>query len=94
MDANAIKKAITQLKDDIDTTKSVYGQRKAGEWYIKCYELAIQALAKQLPRKPIKHWRIPEIGKCSICKTELCIDDNDLYYCPTCGQKLQEVEEQ
>ncbi len=41
-----------------------------------------------LAPKPDK--RIPGIGRCQICKTELCIDDENLYFCPTCGQRLKD----
>jgi hypothetical protein len=47
------------------------------------------ALEKQIPKPPKPNTRIPGIGKCQICKTELCIDDDDLHYCPTCGQRLK-----
>lgn len=51
--------------------------------------LIIDALEKQIPKEPKPNKRIPGIGKCQICKTELCIDDEDLHYCPTCGQRLK-----
>ena len=38
---------------------------------------------------PISAKRIPGIGKCAICKTKLCIDDEELFFCPTCGQRLK-----
>lgn len=50
---------------------------------------ALEALEKQWPRTVIINSRIPEIGKCPICKTDLCIDDEDLNFCPTCGQALE-----
>jgi hypothetical protein len=40
------------------------------------------------PLKPIRNKKIDGIGKCPKCKTELCIDDGDLHFCPTCGQAL------
>ena len=47
----------------------------------------LAALGKQIPKKLTKT-KIPGIGKCPNCKTELCIDDSDLHYCPTCGQRI------
>lgn len=44
---------------------------------------------KQNPKKVIPSKRIPDLCKCPVCKTELCSDDKDLHYCPTCGQALQ-----
>jgi hypothetical protein len=46
------------------------------------------ALEKQMPVKVKPNKRIPGICKCPICKTELC-EDEDLNYCPTCGQRLK-----
>ena len=37
--------------------------------------------------KPDK--RIPGIGKCQVCKTELRTDDDELFFCPKCGQRLK-----
>lgn len=44
---------------------------------------------KQNPQKVIPNKRIPGLCKCPVCKTELCNDDEDLHYCPTCGQALR-----
>lgn len=44
---------------------------------------------KQIPKPVIPNKRIPELCKCPICKTELCRDDEELRYCPTCGEALQ-----
>lgn len=53
------------------------------------FEVALAVLEKQVPKKVIPNKRISELCKCPICKTELCSDDKDLHYCPTCGQALQ-----
>lgn len=52
-------------------------------------KIAIEALDKQISRPVIPNKRIAELCKCPICKTELCRDDKDLHYCPTCGQALE-----
>lgn len=41
---------------------------------------------------PIPNKRIPVFGKCQVCKTELCLDDDELYFCPKCGQRLKAAE--
>ncbi|SFH34535.1 hypothetical protein SAMN05660649_04838 [Desulfotomaculum arcticum] len=51
--------------------------------------IAVAAMEKQTPNPVIPNKRIAELCKCPICKTELCRDDNDLNYCPTCGQALE-----
>jgi hypothetical protein len=53
------------------------------------FKEVVDLLEKQIPKEAKPNKRIPGIGKCQICKTELCIDDEDLHYCPTCGQRLK-----
>lgn len=53
------------------------------------FKEVVDLLEKQIPKEPKPNKRIPGIGKCQICKTELYIDDEDLHYCPTCGQRLK-----
>ena len=40
------------------------------------------------PPEPDKQFPGIGIGWCQVCKTELCIDDELLQFCPTCGQRL------
>jgi len=53
-------------------------------------QLILKTLRRECLKPPKPDKRIPGIGKCQICKTELCIDDPDLFFCPTCGQRLKE----
>ena len=53
------------------------------------FVVAVAAMEKQIPRTVIPNKRIPDLCKCPICKTKLCGDDENLHYCPTCGQALQ-----
>lgn len=50
---------------------------------------AVIGLERQIVRIPTPNKKIPGLGKCAVCKTELCIDDENLNYCPTCGQRLK-----
>ena len=50
---------------------------------------ALSALERQAPKSIIPNKRIPGLGKCPVCKTELCTDDSELHFCPTCGQALK-----
>ena len=54
------------------------------------YDLVSELLDKQIVRPPKPLKRIPQIGKCQRCKQELIIDDDELHYCPKCGQKVKE----
>lgn len=56
---------------------------------LSAYDKAIIAIQRDNPKPPKPNKRIPGIGKCQICKTELCIDDDELFFCPTCGQRLK-----
>lgn len=54
----------------------------------KALKMAIEALEKQDKKHVEPHKRIRDLCKCPVCKTELCWDDEQLHYCPTCGQAL------
>lgn len=47
-------------------------------------ETAINALEKQIPKKPIKDKYVPELDFCPECGTEV----TNCNYCPLCGQKI------
>lgn len=50
---------------------------------------AAGAAIERAAPKTIKPYRkIPGLGKCPVCKIDLCMDDDDLHYCPKCGQHL------
>ena len=46
--------------------------------------MAIQALEKQIPKKPTKDKYVPELDFCPECGTEV----TNCNYCPYCGQKI------
>ena len=55
--------------------------------YLKLNEalkIAINALEKQIPKKPIKDKYVPELDFCPECGTEV----TNCNYCPLCGQKI------
>jgi hypothetical protein len=55
---------------------------------VKSLEIADSALEKQTPKEIIKWRRIPGIGKCPVCKTDLVADPGDSLWCPDCGQAV------
>ena len=83
-----------------DNCNLCYAQGNVGE-HIKSIEIAIQALEKQIPKKPtyegdgyapdgtfvFDEWLCPCCGK----RYEVDYDDYD--YCPNCGQKLDWSDE-
>lgn len=48
-----------------------------------------QHVERNTPKPLTKDDRIPGLGSCPVCKTDLCTDDADLHYCPTCGQAVK-----
>lgn len=63
------------------------------------YDLAIEALEKQLSKKAdIMDYPLDDINfRCPVCKSEyICEKEHEHFYCPTCGQKLdwKEAEEE
>lgn len=50
-------------------------------------DLAIQALEKQIPKKPIDRCMFKECPDCHEIEIQYC------NYCPTCGQKLDWSDE-
>ena len=48
------------------------------------YDMAINALEKQIPKKPIKDKYVSELDFCTECGTEV----TNCNYCPLCGQKI------
>lgn len=71
--------------------------------YVEEIELAIEALEKQIPKKPKqmlepirKHFNTGVNGfYCPICNSDLLDMDNDCFeYCPCCGQKIDWSEQE
>lgn len=61
------------------------------------YDLAIEALEKQLSKKvDIMDYPLDDINfRCPVCKSEyICEKEHEHFYCPTCGQKLDWMVEE
>ena len=52
---------------------------------IEALQTAMQALEKQIPRKPIRLLYY-EVGDCPFCETTVYISEDG--FCPSCGQAL------
>lgn len=50
--------------------------------------MAINALEKQITKKPTKDKYVPELDFCPMCGTEV----TNCNYCPLCGQKIDQGE--
>ena len=88
MDEKKIREAIKLIKQEIQILKdlgncgSIIEEKK--EKHIELYNTAIEALEKQLPKKPVlKRKAYGGIMVCPICE----VSDSGKY-CRYCGQKL------
>ena len=96
-----LKSIYEDCNDELcDSCNLCYAQGTTGE-HIKSIEIAIQALEKQIPKKPTyegdgyapdgsfvwDEWLCPWCGK----RYEVDYDDYD--YCPNCGQKIDWSDE-
>lgn len=86
MDEKKVREAIKYFKI------MLFDMEGMGFKYIpKYYETAIEALEKQLPKKPdIMDYILGDINfKCPTCKSEyICEKGYEHFYCPNCGQRL------
>lgn len=96
------KEAIEQLRERLAITD----YRQQIPEYYEAIELAVEALEKQMPKKPnyvpdddtcvYYHWECPECGNYysySIRKTFSVLYNNSVSYCSRCGQALDWSEE-
>ena len=56
----------------------------AGRAQSEAFQTAINALEKQISKKPTKDKYVPELYFCPECGTEVTYCN----YCPQCGQKI------
>jgi len=88
MDKNEVERAIKTLKVRSGFVADINLNA------IMAYKLAIEALEKQLPKKPLTESYMPTL--CPTCEEELSENLGDGYYkisyyltrCPECGQLL------
>ena len=92
---NDIEKVIETLKD----MKGVFGNRGHEQYSLLALDLAISALEKQIPKRPIYHEETEEdyeYHECPNCEDIFDASTTLLKYkyCPECGQLLDwRVEE-
>ena len=81
------EEAKSQLEDLIQDRKSFIcgGDDEIYKADIEALQTAMQALEKQIPRKPIRLLYY-EVGDCPFCETTVYISEDG--FCPSCGQAL------
>lgn len=101
MDEKKVREAIGRLQVEINVKREMIKHNKAFfqkqdnsylESDIEVYCTAIEALEKQLPKKPdIMDYILGGINfKCPTCKREyICEKGCEHFYCPNCGQKIK-----
>ena len=88
------KEAIEILMSDEKLAEIEYyggfeGQKKVSKLYSEAFDMAIEALEKQIPKKPIKsdrEIRYCEVWKCPKCGFEW--SGRVVDYCYKCGQAI------
>ncbi len=101
MDEKKVREAIGRLQVEINAKREMIKHNKAFfqkqdnsylESDIEVYCTAIEALEKQLPKKPdIMDYILGDVNfKCHTCKSEyICEKGYEHFYCPNCGQKIK-----
>lgn len=101
MNEKKVREAIGRLQVGINAKREMIKHNKAFfqkqdnsylESDIEVYCAAIEALEKQLPKKPdIMDYILGDINfKCPTCKSEyICEKGYEHFYCPNCGQKIK-----
>ena len=87
-----IEEAKNQLEELMQDRKSFIcgGDDEIYKADIEALQTAMQALEKQIPRKPIRLLYY-EVGDCPFCETTVYISEDG--FCPSCGQALDWSEE-
>lgn len=99
MDEKKVREAIERIRKMRDaynaTLRSLPQKtRERSDYnnYVDAFLVAIEALEKQLPKKPdIMDYILGDINfKCPTCKSEyICEKGYEHFYCPNCGQKIK-----
>lgn len=86
MDAKEAISQLESLKEHCEDFKETKEEGCIWRKDIKSLEIAVEALEKEVPRKPkVQHINGHTTGTCDICSEKVNEDD---YYCKYCGQKI------
>lgn len=99
MDERKVREAIERIHKMRDAYNATLGSlpqktRERSDYnnYVDAFLVAIEALEKQLPKKPdIMDYILGDVNfKCPTCKSEyICEKGYEHFYCPNCGQKIK-----
>ncbi len=89
------KEIVNKIKQRNNLSKEIEEEVKKWLEENNAYDITIEALGKQLPKKPIEVSELYGYVKCPICQSETSINvfGADNCYCMNCGQKLDWDEE-
>lgn len=103
MDEKKVREAIEAFQGQVDWLKRIddKGCEESRRCCIEYFETAIEALEKQLPKKPIYEGDgyapdgtfIFDEWLCPNCGSRYEVDYDDYSYCPNCGQRIDREEE-
>ena len=83
------KEAIERMKYRIDTAAEIAGRGEDGKAF-EDMELAIEALEKHIPKKPITSGNFFIVQRCPACDVVVPVEAD---YCMKCGQRIIRDEE-
>ena len=92
---NIPKEIVDKIKQRNNLSKEIEEEVKKWLEENNTYDITVQALGKQLPKKPIEISELYGCVKCPVCQDETSINvfEFDDCYCVNCGQKLDWGEE-
>ena len=73
--------------DEIEHKGGIEGQKKVARLYNEAFDMAVEALEKQIPKKPITTKDGNKSCSCGLVVQTGYIR-NCLYYCDNCGQAI------
>lgn len=74
-------------KTSIEILMDIQSDWEDGVEY-EAFDLAIEALEKQIPRKPLEEFNGVQSLKICLCGGEIYSYPSSFSYCPYCGQKI------
>lgn len=74
--------------DEIEHKGGIEGQKKVARLYNEAFDMAVEALENQIPKKPLDKTKgMEDYGYCPNCK-KIIDEYKDFKFCSTCGQAI------
>jgi hypothetical protein len=79
-----------EIKEIIRQLESADSGHQQKEYCLtdEAIEGAVKYLKKEIPQ-PLESYKKYGVGKCPVCKCDICLDKGEKCYCPDCGQLVE-----